>query len=154
MADMDINQVLAHLPQRFPILMIDRVLACEPGKRILALKNVSANEPYFPGHFPQRPVMPGVLILEAMAQAAAILVFRTLGAKPDENSVYYYAGIDNARFKRPVEPGDQLMIEVSILGSKRGIWKFGCSARVAEALVAEADILCTVRPTGAGAGAA
>ena len=148
MADMDINEVLAHLPQRFPILMIDRVLACEPGKRILALKNVSANEPYFPGHFPQRPVMPGVLILEAMAQAAAILVFRTLGVKPDGNSVYYYAGIDNARFKRPVEPGDQLMIEVSILGSKRGIWKFGCTAHVDDALVAEADILCTVRPAG------
>jgi len=151
MPDMDIHQVLAHLPQRFPILMIDRVLECEPGKRILALKNVSANEPYFPGHFPQRPVMPGVLILEAMAQAAAILVFRTLGAKPDENSVYYYAGIDNARFKRPVEPGDQLMIEVSILGSKRGIWKFGCTARVGDALVAEADILCTVRPSGSDA---
>ena len=146
MVDMDIHQVLAHLPQRFPILMIDRVLTCEPGKRIQALKNVSANEPYFPGHFPQRPVMPGVLILEAMAQAAAILVFRTLGAKPDDNSVYYYAGIDNARFKRPVEPGDQLMIEVAILGSKRGIWKFGCTARVGETLVAEADILCTVRP--------
>lgn len=146
MVDMDIHQVLAHLPQRFPILMIDRVMECEPGKRILALKNVSANEPYFPGHFPHRPVMPGVLILEAMAQAAGILVFRTLGGKPDEKSVYYYAGIDNARFKRPVEPGDQLMVEVSILGSKRGIWKFGCTARVGETLVAEADILCTVRP--------
>ena len=146
MVDMDIHQVLAHLPQRFPILMIDRVMECEPGKRILALKNVSANEPYFPGHFPHRPVMPGVLILEAMAQAAGILVFRTLGSKPDDKSVYYYAGIDNARFKRPVEPGDQLMIEVAILGSKRGIWKFGCTARVGEALVAEADILCTVRP--------
>ena len=146
MVDMDIHQVLAHLPQRFPILMIDRVMECEPGKRILALKNVTANEPYFPGHFPHRPVMPGVLILEAMAQAAGILVFRTLGSKPDDKSVYYYAGIDNARFKRPVEPGDQLMIEVSILGSKRGIWKFGCTARVGEALVAEADILCTVRP--------
>jgi 3-hydroxyacyl-[acyl-carrier-protein] dehydratase len=151
MPDMDIHQVLAHLPQRFPFLMIDRVLACEPGKRILALKNVSANEPYFPGHFPQRPVMPGVLILEAMAQAAAILVFRTLEVKPDENSIYYYAGIDNARFKRPVEPGDQLMLEVSILGSKRGIWKFGCSARVGDVLVAEADILCTVRTPGAAA---
>ena len=149
MVDLDIHQVLAHLPQRFPILMIDRVMECEPGKRIRALKNVSANEPYFPGHFPQRPVMPGVLILESMAQAAAILVFRTLGAKPDENSVYYYAGIDNARFKRPVEPGDQLIVEVLILGSKRGIWKFGCTARVADTLVAEADILCTVRPTGA-----
>ena len=147
MVDMDIHQVLAHLPQRFPILMIDRVMECEPGKRILALKNVSANEPYFPGHFPHRPVMPGVLILEAMAQAAGILVFRTLGSKPDDKSVYYYAGIDNARFKRPVEPGDQLMIEVSILGSKRGIWKFGCTARVGEVLVAEADILCTVRPS-------
>jgi len=147
MVDMDIHQVLSHLPQRFPILMIDRVLECEPGKRILALKNVSANEPYFPGHFPHRPVMPGVLILEAMAQAAGILVFRTLGSKPDDKSVYYYAGIDNARFKRPVEPGDQLMIEVAILGSKRGIWKFGCTARVGDALVAEADILCTVRPS-------
>ncbi len=146
MVDMDIHQVLSHLPQRFPILMIDRVMECEPGKRILALKNVSANEPYFPGHFPHRPVMPGVLILEAMAQAAGILVFRTLDRKPDDKSVYYYAGIDNARFKRPVEPGDQLMIEVTILGSKRGIWKFGCTARVGDTLVAEADILCTVRP--------
>jgi 3-hydroxyacyl-[acyl-carrier-protein] dehydratase len=146
MPDMDIHQVLAHLPQRFPVLMIDRVLECEPGKRILALKNVSANEPYFPGHFPHRPVMPGVLILESMAQAAGILVFRTLGSRPDDKSVYYYAGIDNARFKRPVEPGDQLMIEVAILGSKRGIWKFGCTAHVGEALAAEADILCTVRP--------
>ena len=148
MTEMNIHEVLAHLPQRFPILMIDRVLECEPGKRILALKNVSANEPYFPGHFPHRPVMPGVLILEAMAQAAGILVFRTLGTKPDEKSVYYYAGIDNARFKRPVEPGDQLRIEVVILGSKRGIWKFGCKAKVGDALAAEADILCTVRPAG------
>ena len=148
MAEMDIHQVLAHLPQRFPILMIDRVLECEPGKRILALKNVSANEPYFPGHFPHRPVMPGVLILEAMAQAAGILVFRTLGTRPDDKSVYYYAGIDNARFKRPVEPGDQLRVEVLILGSKRGIWTFGCTARVGETLVADADILCTVRPSG------
>ena len=148
MAEMDIHQVLEHLPQRFPLLMVDRVLECEPGKRILALKNVSANEPYFPGHFPRRPVMPGVLILESMAQAAGILVFRTLGSRPDDKSVYYYAGIDNARFKRPVEPGDQLRIEVVILGSKRGIWKFGCSARVGDVLVAEADILCTVRPAG------
>ncbi len=149
MSEMDIHQVLEYLPQRFPILMIDRVLECEPGKRILALKNVSANEPYFPGHFPRRPVMPGVLILEAMAQAAAILAFRTLGTRPDENSVYYYAGIDNARFKRVVEPGDQLRIEVLVLGTKRGVWKFGCAARVGDALAAQADILCTVRPAGA-----
>jgi len=149
MADMDIHQVLEYLPQRFPILMIDRVLTCEPGKRIVALKNVSINEPHFPGHFPLRPVMPGVLILEAMAQAAAILAFRTLGEKPSEKSIYYYAGIDDARFKRPVEPGDQLLIDVQILGSKRGIWKFGCAVRVGDALVAQADILCTVRPVGA-----
>ena len=148
MAEMDIHQVLEHLPQRFPLLMVDRVLECEPGKRIKALKNVSANEPYFPGHFPGRPVMPGVLILECMAQAAGILVFRTLGKRPDDKSVYYYAGIDNARFKRPVEPGDQLLIEVVILGSKRGVWKFGCSAHVDGKLVTEADILCTVRPAG------
>jgi len=149
MADMDIHQVLEYLPQRFPILMIDRVLECEPGKRIRALKNVTANEPHFPGHFPRRPVMPGVLILEAMAQAAAILAFRTLGLRPDEKAVYYYAGIDNARFKRVVEPGDQLLIEVAILGSKRGIWKFSCSAHVGDTLAAAADILCTVRPAGA-----
>jgi 3-hydroxyacyl-[acyl-carrier-protein] dehydratase len=148
MAEMDINQVLEYLPQRFPMLMVDRVLELELGKRILALKNVSANEPQFPGHFPQKPVMPGVLILEAMAQAAGILVFRTLNQKPSEMSVYYYAGIDNARFKRPVEPGDQLLIEVLILGSKRGIWKFGCTVRVGEAVVAQADILCTMRSAG------
>ena len=146
MADMDIHEVLKYLPQRYPILMIDRVLTCEPGKRIVALKNVSMNEPHFPGHFPMRPVMPGVMILEAMAQAAAILALRTLNVKPDDKLLYYYAGIDNARFKRPVEPGDQMQVEVAILGSKRGIWKFGCVARVGEVLVAEADIMCTVRP--------
>jgi 3-hydroxyacyl-[acyl-carrier-protein] dehydratase len=145
MGEMDVHEVLAHLPQRFPFLMVDRVLECEPGKRIVALKNVSVNEPFFPGHFPHRPVMPGVLILEAMAQAAGILVFKTMNAVPDESSVYYYAGIDNARFKKPVVPGDQLLVEVAIIASKRGIWKFGCSARVDGGVVAEADILCTVR---------
>jgi 3-hydroxyacyl-[acyl-carrier-protein] dehydratase len=152
MAEMDIQQVLAHLPQRYPFLMIDRVLECEPGKRIRALKNVSANEPHFAGHFPGRPVMPGVLILEAMAQAAGILVFRTQQSRPDENSVYYYAGIDNARFKRPVVPGDPLELEVTILGSKRGVWKFGCVARVGAAIVAEAEILCSVRAAGGDGG--
>jgi len=145
MSEMDVQEVLAHLPQRFPFLMVDRVLECEPGSRILALKNVSVNEPFFQGHFPHRPVMPGVLILEAMAQAAAVLVFKTLNARPDETSVYYYAGIDNARFKKPVVPGDQLVLEVTILASRRGIWKFGCSASVGEAVVAQADILCTAR---------
>lgn len=151
MAEMDINDVLAHLPQRFPFLMIDRVETLEPGKRIVAIKNVSANEPYFPGHFPGRPIMPGVLILEAMAQAAGILVFRTLGTKPDEKSVYYYAGIDNARFKKPVLPGDRLEIEVSIDASKRGVWKFSCVARVDGAVVTQASILCSVGSTGENA---
>jgi 3-hydroxyacyl-[acyl-carrier-protein] dehydratase len=145
MSEMDIHAVLEHLPQRYPVLMVDRVRECEPGKRIVALKNVSANEPYFQGHFPNRPIMPGVLILEAMAQAAGILVFRTMAHKPSENFVYYYAGIDAARFKRPVVPGDQLEVEVTILGSKRGIWKFACVAKVAGVLAAEAEILCTVR---------
>ena len=108
MAEMDILQVLEHLPQRFPMLMIDRVKECEVGKRIVAVKSVSANEPYFQGHFPHRPIMPGVLILEAMAQAAGVLVFRTQGTKPDDNSIYYYVGIDDARFKKPVVPGDHV----------------------------------------------
>jgi len=147
MAEMDINEVLAHLPHRYPMLMIDRVTQCEPGKRIVALKNVSASEPYFPGHFPNRPIMPGVLILEAMAQAAGVLVFRSSGTKPDENTVYYYVGIDNARFKKPVVPGDQLEIEVQMERQLRGIGKFGCVARVAGETVAEATILCSMRST-------
>jgi 3-hydroxyacyl-[acyl-carrier-protein] dehydratase len=147
MADeMDIQAVLEHLPQRYPILMIDRVREIEPGKRIVALKNVSANEPYFEGHFPGRPIMPGVLILEARAQAAGLLVFRTQGTKPDANSVYYYVGIDNARFKKPVVPGDQLELEVSLDRFMRGIGKFTCVARVASAVVAEATILCAMKP--------
>jgi 3-hydroxyacyl-[acyl-carrier-protein] dehydratase len=145
MSEMDINAVLAHLPQRYPVIMIDRVKECEPGKRIVALKNVSANEPYFPGHFPHRPIMPGVLILEAMAQAAGVLVFRTSGTLPDEKTVYYYVGIDNARFKKPVVPGDQLEIEVHLERSLRGIGRFGCVARVGPDTVAEATILCSMR---------
>lgn len=145
MTEMDINDVLAHLPQRFPVLMIDRVREIEPGKRILAVKNVSANEPYFQGHFPNRPIMPGVLILEAMAQAAGILVFRTRGTKPDEQSLYYYVGIDSARFKRPVVPGDQLELDVTFERELRSIAKFQCEARVDGKLVAEATILCSVQ---------
>lgn len=145
MAEMDINEVLAHLPQRFPLLMIDRVKECEPGKRIVALKNVSANEPHFPGHFPHRPIMPGVLILEAMAQAAGVLVFSAQSAKEHADSLYYYVGIDNARFKKPVVPGDQLELEVSLERMLRGIGRFVCVARVAGEIVAEATILCTVQ---------
>jgi 3-hydroxyacyl-[acyl-carrier-protein] dehydratase len=148
MAEMDVLQVLDYLPQRYPLLMIDRVLECEPGKRILAVKNVSNNEPQFVGHFPGRPIMPGVLILEAMAQAAGILVFRTQNQKPGSHAVYYYAGIDDARFKRPVVPGDRLEIEASILAHKRIIWKFACVARVDGAVAAEAVILCTERILG------
>ena len=145
MAEMDINEVLAHLPQRYPMMMIDRVTEFEAGKRILALKNVSANEPYFEGHFPHRPIMPGVLILEAMAQAAGVLVFRSQGTRPDEKSVYYYVGIDNARFKKPVVPGDQLEIEVLFERQLKTICKFSCTARVAGEPVAEATILCAVQ---------
>lgn len=148
MAEMDALQVLQYLPQRYPLLMIDRVLECEPGKRILALKNVTSNEPHFTGHFPGRPIMPGVLILEAMAQAAGILVFRTRGDKPDANTIYYYAGIDDARFKKPVVPGDRLEIEATILAHKKTIWKFACVARVGGAVAAEAVILCTERIQG------
>lgn len=145
MNEMDINEVIAHLPQRFPFLMIDRVKEFEPGKRIVALKNVSANEPYFPGHFPNRPIMPGVLILEAMAQAAGILSFRSRGIRPDDQTVYYYVGIDDARFKKPVLPGDQLEIEVHIERELRGIAKFNCWARVSGQVVAEATILCAMQ---------
>ncbi len=141
---MDIGEVLDHLPHRYPFLLIDRIRTLEPGKRIVALKNVTINEPFFQGHFPQRPIMPGVLILEAMAQAAGILVFRTQGNKPDANSIYYLAGIDKARFKRPVVPGDQLEIEVMIERGLRGVWKFSCKAHVDGALVCEAEMLCSV----------
>jgi 3-hydroxyacyl-[acyl-carrier-protein] dehydratase len=146
MAEMEINEVLEHLPQRYPMLMIDRVSAFEAGKRLVALKNVSANEPYFEGHFPHRPIMPGVLILEAMAQAAGVLYFRSANTRPDERSVYYYVGIDSARFKKPVVPGDQLELEVVFERALRGIGKFGCVARVGGTVVAEATILCSIRP--------
>ncbi len=145
MAEMDIQEVLAHLPQRYPFLMIDRVKEIEPGKRIVALKNVSANEPQFMGHFPGRPIMPGVLILEAMAQAAGLLVFRSQGTKPDPDAVYYYVGIDNARFKKPVVPGDILEVEVTIDRFMRNIGKFSCKATVAGETVAEATILCAMK---------
>jgi len=144
MAEMDIQQILKHLPHRYPMLMIDRVLVREPGKRIVALKNVSANEPHFQGHFPGRPIMPGVLILEAMAQAAG-LCFADDPSKAAEY-IYYYAGIDNARFKRPVLPGDRLELDVTLERQLRGIGKFSCIARVAGEVVAEASILCTIQP--------
>jgi len=143
---LNIHEILEYLPHRYPFLLIDRVIECELGKRIRALKNVSVNEPYFNGHFPYYKVMPGVLVVEAMAQAAAILSFRTMGVKPDDKSVYYFAGIDRARFKKPVMPGDQLVLEVSIVRTVRNVVKYAGKAYVGEALVAEAELLCTLRP--------
>ena len=142
---MDIHQILEHLPHRYPFVLVDRVLEIEPGKKIKALKNVSINEPFFPGHFPHHPVMPGVLIVEALAQAAAILSFKTGNFMPSDDSVYYFAGIDKARFKKPVSPGDQLILEVSIDRILKGIWKYNCSASVDGKLVAEADIMCILK---------
>jgi 3-hydroxyacyl-[acyl-carrier-protein] dehydratase len=143
---LNIHEILEYLPHRYPFLLVDRVIEIELGKRIRALKNVSVNEPYFNGHFPYYKVMPGVLIVEAMAQAAAILSFRTMGIKPDDKSVYYFAGIDRARFKKPVMPGDQLILEVSIERTVRSVVKYAGKAYVGDALVAEAELLCTLRP--------
>ena len=142
---MDIHQILQLLPHRYPFLLVDRVLEIEKGKSIKALKNVTINEPFFVGHFPHRPVMPGVLMLEAMAQAAALLSFATQGVTPDDKTVYYFAGIDAARFKRPVEPGDQLVMDVELLRHKAGIYKFKGVTRVGEELACEAELMCTMR---------
>jgi 3-hydroxyacyl-[acyl-carrier-protein] dehydratase len=142
---MDILEVKNYLPHRYPFLLIDRVESLVVGETIHALKNVTINEEFFNGHFPHAPVMPGVLILEAMAQAAAILSFKTQNMIPDENSVLYFAGIDNARFKRPVVPGDQLRFEVSIQRTMRGIWKYKGVARVDGEVAAEADLMCAIR---------
>ncbi|MDE2253708.1 MAG: 3-hydroxyacyl-ACP dehydratase FabZ [Betaproteobacteria bacterium] len=141
----DINQIQKLLPHRYPFLLVDRVVAFEKGKSIRAYKNVSFNEPYFTGHFPQKPIMPGVLILEALAQAAGILAFGTLDVEADDNSVYYLVGIDGARFKRPVEPGDQLTLEVELVRQMRNIYKFNAVARVGDEMVAEAELMCTER---------
>lgn len=142
---MDIHQILKLLPHRYPILLVDRVLEIDPGKTIKALKNVTMNEPFFMGHFPHHPVMPGVLMIEAMAQAAALLCFSTLGVAPDDKTIYYFAGIDGARFKRPVEPGDQLIMDVEILRMKAGIFKFKGVTRVDDKIVCEAELMCTMR---------
>ena len=142
---MDIAEVLQYLPHRYPFLLIDRVLAIEPGQSLTGLKNVTYNEPFFMGHFPQRPIMPGVLILEALAQATGILAFKTEGEKPDKHTMYYFVGIDRARFKRPVEPGDQLILKVSLEWIKRGIGKFAGEATVDGKVVASADIMCAKR---------
>ncbi|HEV8312344.1 MAG TPA: 3-hydroxyacyl-ACP dehydratase FabZ [Burkholderiaceae bacterium] len=143
---MDIHQILKKLPHRYPFLLVDRVLEIDKSQqRIRALKNVTMNEPFFTGHFPKRPVMPGVLMLEALAQAAALLSFEIMGIDLDDDTVYYFAGIDGARFKRPVEPGDQLILDVTIERMKAGIFKFKGRALVGEELAAEAELMCTMR---------
>jgi 3-hydroxyacyl-[acyl-carrier-protein] dehydratase len=142
---MDIHKILTQLPHRFPFLLVDRVLEIDKGKSIKAIKNVTINEPFFTGHFPHRPVMPGVLMLEALAQAAALLAFDMSGVTPDDKMVYYFAGIDGARFKRPVEPGDQLTLYVTLDRMKAGIYKFKARAMVGDELAVEAELMCTIR---------
>ncbi len=142
---LDIHHILRKLPHRYPFILVDRVLELENGVRIKALKNVTINEPFFQGHFPARPVMPGVLMLEALAQAAAILSFESAGTEPGEDTVVYFAGIDEARFKRPVEPGDQLILEAAIERQKAGIYRYKARATVDGQLAAEAVLMCTMR---------
>lgn len=142
---LDIYQILEHLPHRYPFLLIDRVTECVVGERLTGYKNVTFNEPYFTGHFPNRPVMPGVLILEALAQATGILAFRTSGKVPDNDSLYYLVGIDGARFKQPVVPGDQLVLEVEVVKTKRGVWKFNGVAKVDGKVVCAAELMCAER---------
>ncbi len=142
---MDIHEILDHLPHRYPFILVDRVISMELGKEITAIKNVTINEPYFPGHFSYHPVMPGVLIVEALAQAAALLSFKTMDTKPTEDSVYYFAGIDNARFKKPVNPGDQIILHVKIDRVLKGIWKYSGTATVDNEVVAEASMMCILK---------
>lgn len=142
---MDVNEIREYLPHRYPFLLVDRVLELNPGESIVAIKNVTVNEPFFNGHFPEHPVMPGVLIVEAMAQAAGILGFKTMDKKPQDGSIYYFVGADDLRFKRPVVPGDQLKLEASVISERRGIWKFAVKATVDGDTVSSATILCADR---------
>lgn len=142
MNSMDIYEVMKHLPHRYPFLLIDRVVDYTIGESLTAIKNVTVNEPFFPGHFPHRPVFPGVLMLEALAQATGILSFKTTEDLPSEDSLYYFAGIDNARFKKPVEPGDQIVMTVKLLKRKRNLWRFEAEAKVDGKVVCAAELLC------------
>ncbi len=142
---MDIHAVMEHLPHRYPFLLVDRVLACRPGESLTAIKNVTMNEPFFQGHFPGRPVMPGVLILEAMAQATGLLAFETAGRRPEDHSIYLLVGVDRARFRRPVSPGDQIVLEVTYRGCRRNMMRFSVDARVDGALVANAELMCAAK---------
>ena len=142
---MDISEIRNYLPHRYPFLLVDRVVELTPGESIVAYKNLSVNEPFFDGHFPDRPIFPGVLLVEAMAQAAGILGFKTQGKTPADGSIYVFAGADNLRFKRPCVPGDRVMLRASIVSDRRGIWKFDVSSDVDGELAASATILCADR---------
>ena len=143
---MDIARIMGLLPHRFPFLLVDRVIDCTPGESLVAIKNVTINEPFFPGHFPHRPVMPGVMILEALAQACGLLAFATAGWEPDESHMFYFVGIDKVRFRRPVEPGDQLTLTVTLQRRIRDIWKFSTVATVGEERATNAEMM--VAPKG------
>ena len=145
MSGMDINEIKEYIPHRYPFLLVDRVLEIELGKSIKAMKNVTVNEPFFEGHFPHYHVMPGVLIIEALAQTSALLSLKTLGIKIDDKTVYYFAGIDGARFKRPIVPGDTLILESRLTNERRGIYKFSVKASVGEQIACEAELICTMR---------
>ena len=147
MNSLDINQIKEYLPHRYPLLLVDKVLHWESGKCITAIKNVTINEEFFNGHFPHKPVMPGVMMIEALAQTAALLSFLTIDKKPGDNEIVYFLGIDGARFKRPVGPGDQLKMEVEITRQARGIWKYKAQASVDGQIVVEAELMCTMRST-------
>lgn len=142
---MDISEIMQYIPHRYPFLLVDRVISIEPGKNIVAIKNVTINEPFFVGHFPNQPIMPGVMILEALAQASAILSFKSENFKVNDRSVYYLVGIDNARFKKPVSVGDQLMLHATLMRHIKGFWKFTAQAKVGNDVVAEAELICAVR---------
>jgi 3-hydroxyacyl-[acyl-carrier-protein] dehydratase len=142
---MDITQIMKFLPHRYPFLLVDRVLELVPNERVVTIKNVTMNEPHFPGHFPHHPIMPGVIIIEALAQTAGLLAFKSAGKEVNDNSVIYFVGIDGARFKRPVVPGDQLHMEAKILRHTRGIWKFAAKATVDGQLACEAELMCTLK---------
>ena len=142
---MEIEEIKKFLPHRYPYLLVDRVVEIELGKRILALKNVTANEEVFNGHFPGKPIFPGVMIIEAMAQAAGLLGFATVNKQPEDNALYLFAGVDGVRFKRPVVPGDQLMLEAEIDSTKRNIWRFKCRSTVDGQLTCKATILCALQ---------
>lgn len=142
---MDVNEIRKYLPHRYPFLLVDRVIELVPGESIVAIKNVTVNEPFFNGHFPEHPVMPGVLLVEAMAQAAGILGFKTMDKTPEDGSIYYFVGADDLRFKRPVVPGDQVKLEARVLSERRGIWKFAVKATVDDLVICSATILCADR---------